>query len=31
LPKPVLAFCRSGARTANLYRAAQALDSGSQR
>jgi len=30
LPKPVLAFCRSGARTANLYRAAQALDSGSQ-
>jgi len=31
LPKPVLAFCRSGARTANLYRAAQALDAGSQR
>src|SRR6476469_3265124 len=31
LPKPVLAFCRSGARTANLYRASQALDSGSQR
>ena len=26
LPKPVLAFCRSGARTTNLYRAAQALD-----
>ena len=26
LPKPVLAFCRSGARTANLFRAAQALD-----
>jgi uncharacterized protein (TIGR01244 family) len=23
LPKPVLAFCRSGARTANLYRAAK--------
>jgi len=27
LPKPVLAFCRSGARTANLFRAAQALKS----
>ena len=26
LPKPVLAFCRSGARTANLFRAAQALE-----
>lgn len=25
LPKPVLAFCRSGARTANLFRASQAL------
>ena len=25
LPKPVLAFCRSGTRTANLYRSAQAL------
>lgn len=25
LPKPVLAFCRSGARTANLFRAASAL------
>jgi uncharacterized protein (TIGR01244 family) len=24
LPKPVLAFCRSGARTSNLYRAAKA-------
>jgi uncharacterized protein (TIGR01244 family) len=24
LPKPVLAFCRSGARTSNLYRAATA-------
>jgi uncharacterized protein (TIGR01244 family) len=23
LPKPVLAFCRSGARTGNLYRAAK--------
>ena len=23
LPKPVLAFCRSGARTSNLYRAAK--------
>lgn len=23
LPKPVLAFCRSGTRTANLFRAAQ--------
>ena len=28
LPKPVLAFCRSGARTTNLYRAARALGSG---
>jgi uncharacterized protein (TIGR01244 family) len=27
LPKPVLGFCRSGARTANLFRAAQALAS----
>jgi uncharacterized protein (TIGR01244 family) len=27
LPKPVLAFCRSGTRTANLYRASQALRS----
>ena len=27
LPKPVLAFCRSGARTANLYRAAKARQS----
>jgi len=26
LPKPVLGFCRSGTRTANLFRAAQALD-----
>lgn len=25
LPKPVLAFCRSGARSANLYYTAQAL------
>jgi len=25
LPKPVLAFCRSGTRTANLFRAASAL------
>ena len=25
LPKPVLGFCRSGTRTANLFRAAQAL------
>ena len=25
LPKPVLAFCRSGTRTANLFRAAQKL------
>jgi protein tyrosine phosphatase (PTP) superfamily phosphohydrolase (DUF442 family) len=25
LPKPVLAFCRSGTRTANLFRAAQRL------
>jgi uncharacterized protein (TIGR01244 family) len=25
LPKPVLAFCRSGTRTANLFHAAQAL------
>jgi uncharacterized protein (TIGR01244 family) len=25
LPTPVLAFCRSGARTANLFRAAQQL------
>ena len=25
LPKPVLGFCRSGARTANLFRASQAL------
>ncbi len=25
LPKPVLAYCRSGARTTNLFRAAQAL------
>ena len=25
LPKPVLAYCRSGARTASLFRAAQAL------
>lgn len=25
LPQPVLAFCRSGARTTNLFRAAQAL------
>ena len=31
LPKPVLGFCRSGTRTANLFRAAQALGSGSQR
>ena len=27
LPKPVLAFCRSGARTANLFRAASASGS----
>ena len=26
LPKPVLAFCRSGTRTANLFRAASALE-----
>lgn len=26
LPTPVLAFCRSGARTANLFRSAKALD-----
>ena len=26
LPKPVLGYCRSGARTANLFRAAKALD-----
>jgi uncharacterized protein (TIGR01244 family) len=25
LPKPVLGYCRSGTRTANLFRAAQAL------
>ena len=25
LPKPVLAFCRSGTRTANLFRAAKAM------
>ena len=25
LPKPVLGFCRSGTRTANLFRAAQRL------
>ena len=25
LPQPVLAFCRSGTRTTNLFRAAQAL------
>ena len=28
LPKPVLGFCRSGTRTANLFRAAQALGTG---
>ena len=28
LPKPVLAFCRSGTRTANLFRAAQAMQAG---
>jgi uncharacterized protein (TIGR01244 family) len=27
LPKPVLAFCRSGTRTANLFRAAQKMGS----
>ena len=27
LPKPVLAFCRSGTRTANLFRAAEKLGS----
>jgi uncharacterized protein (TIGR01244 family) len=26
LPKPVLGYCRSGARTSNLFRAAKALD-----
>ena len=26
LPKPVLGFCRSGTRTANLFHAARALD-----
>jgi protein tyrosine phosphatase (PTP) superfamily phosphohydrolase (DUF442 family) len=25
LPKPILAFCRSGARTSNLFYAARAL------
>lgn len=27
LPRPILVFCRSGARSTRLYRAAQALDS----
>ena len=26
LPKPILGFCRSGARTANLFHAARALE-----
>jgi uncharacterized protein (TIGR01244 family) len=31
LPKPVIAYCRSGARTTNLFRAAQALRAADRR